>query len=55
MLKDLTLAQQAAIATGASTPLGAEAAQVYGLFEKLGNGGKDFSAIIEMLRSGSPV
>ena len=51
MLKDLTLAQQATIATGASTPLGAEAAKVYGLFEKLGNGGKDFSAIIEMLRS----
>jgi 3-hydroxyisobutyrate dehydrogenase len=52
MLKDLMLAQQAAIATGASTPLGAEAAQVYGLFEKQGNGGRDFSAIIEMLRAG---
>ncbi|MDQ0322516.1 3-hydroxyisobutyrate dehydrogenase [Pararhizobium capsulatum DSM 1112] len=51
MLKDLTLAQQAAIATGASTPLGAEAAQVYGLFEKRGNGERDFSAIIEMLRT----
>lgn len=52
MLKDLTLAQQAAIATGASTPLGAEAAQIYGLFEKQGNGARDFSAIIEMLRAG---
>ena len=52
MLKDLTLAQQAAIATGASTPLGAEAAQIYSLFEKQGNGARDFSAIIEMLRAG---
>lgn len=50
MLKDLLLAQEAAIATGASTPLGAEAAQLYNLFEKNGNGGRDFSAIIEMLR-----
>ena len=34
----------------ASTPLGAEAAQLYGLFDKLGHGGKDFSAIIHLLR-----
>ncbi len=50
MLKDLRLSQEAAIATGASTPLGAEAAQLYALFEKQGNGPRDFSAIIEMLR-----
>ncbi|SIQ33165.1 3-hydroxyisobutyrate dehydrogenase [Rhizobium sp. RU35A] len=50
MLKDLKLAQQAALATGAATPLGAEAAQLYGLFNKAGQGGRDFSAIIEMLR-----
>jgi len=50
MLKDLRLSQEAALASGASTPLGAEAAQLYALFEKLGNGGKDFSAIIEMFR-----
>jgi len=50
MLKDLRLAQAAAIAAGASTPLGAEAAQIYGLFEGLGHGGEDFSAIIRMLR-----
>ncbi len=50
MLKDLRLAQEAALASGASTPLGAEAAQLYSLYEKLGNGGRDFSAIIEMLR-----
>jgi len=50
MLKDLLLAQEAALATGASIPLGAEAAQLYGLFEKQGHGTRDFSAIIEMLR-----
>ncbi|ABC93716.1 putative 3-hydroxyisobutyrate dehydrogenase protein (plasmid) [Rhizobium etli CFN 42] len=50
MLKDLKLSQEAALASGASTPLGAEAAQLYALFEKQGNGGRDFSAIIEMFR-----
>ena len=30
--------------------LGAEAAQLYGLFNKLGHGGEDFSAIIHLLR-----
>ncbi|APO78983.1 3-hydroxyisobutyrate dehydrogenase (plasmid) [Rhizobium etli 8C-3] len=51
MLKDLRLSQEAALSSGASTPLGAEAAQLYALFEKQGNGGRDFSAIIEMFRS----
>jgi 3-hydroxyisobutyrate dehydrogenase len=50
MLKDLRLAQEAALSSGASTPLGAEAAQLYALFEKLGNGSRDFSSIIEMFR-----
>jgi 3-hydroxyisobutyrate dehydrogenase len=50
MLKDLKLAQEAALASGASTPLGAEAAQLYGLFDKLGHGGDDFSGIIQFLR-----
>ena len=50
MLKDLRLAQAAALAAGAATPLGAEAAQIYGLFDGLGHGGEDFSAIIRMLR-----
>lgn len=50
MLKDLKLAQEAALAAGAATPLGAEAAQLFDLFDKQGNGGRDFSAIIEMLR-----
>ncbi|WP_106795755.1 3-hydroxyisobutyrate dehydrogenase [Rhizobium sp. H4] len=50
MLKDLKLSQEAALASGASTPMGAEAAQLFALFEKQGNGGRDFSAIIEMFR-----
>ncbi|MBY4593351.1 MULTISPECIES: 3-hydroxyisobutyrate dehydrogenase [Rhizobium] len=50
MLKDLRLSQEAALASGASTPMGAEAAQLFALFEKQGNGGRDFSAIIEMFR-----
>jgi 3-hydroxyisobutyrate dehydrogenase len=50
MLKDLRLAQAAALASGAATPLGAEAAQIYGLFDGAGHGGEDFSAIIRMLR-----
>ena len=50
MLKDLRLAQEAANAAGVSTPLGAEAAQLYGLFAGLGSAGEDFSAIIKMLR-----
>ena len=49
MLKDLMLAQQAAAAAGASTPLGAEAAQLFNLFVNSGNGAKDFSGIIRML------
>ena len=49
MLKDLMLAQQAASAAGASTPLGAEAAQLFSLFVNSGNGARDFSGIIKML------
>jgi len=50
MLKDLQLAQTAAEATGAATPLGARAAALYEVFDDLGNGSRDFSAIIDMLR-----
>ena len=49
MLKDLRLAQAAAQATGAATPLGAEAHQLYNLFAADGNEGLDFSAIIKMI------
>ena len=50
MLKDLKLAQAAAQNAGASTPLGAEAAQLYSLFAAKGYGNLDFSGIIKMLR-----
>jgi 3-hydroxyisobutyrate dehydrogenase len=50
MLKDLKLAQEAAAKAGASTPMGAQAEALYALFERQGFGGKDFSAVIEMLR-----
>jgi 3-hydroxyisobutyrate dehydrogenase len=50
MLKDLRLSQEAAQAAGAATPLGAEATQLYALFNAAGNAGKDFSGIIEFLR-----
>jgi 3-hydroxyisobutyrate dehydrogenase len=50
MLKDLKLAQQAAQATGAATPLGAEAAALYQLLSNAGMGGKDFSAMFRLLR-----
>ncbi|HYC25471.1 MAG TPA: 3-hydroxyisobutyrate dehydrogenase, partial [Roseiarcus sp.] len=46
----LKLAQEAALAAGASTPLGAHAAQLYGLFSAAGHAGDDFSGIINFLR-----
>src|SRR5262244_4646563 len=50
MLKDLKLAQEAASAAGATTPLGAAAAQIYGLHNAWGEGGTDFSGIIHLIR-----
>jgi 3-hydroxyisobutyrate dehydrogenase len=50
MLKDLKLAQAAAQNSGAPTPLGAEAAQLYALFAAKGDAMTDFSGIITMLR-----
>jgi len=50
MLKDLKLAQEAASASGAVTPLGAEAAQLYALYAAQGGGSADFSGIIRFLR-----
>jgi len=49
MLKDLLLAQQAANAVNASTPLGASAAQLFNMFVNSGNAAKDFSGIIRMI------
>ena len=54
MLKDLKLAQEAAAKAGAATPLGAAAEGLYALFDRLGGGGKDFSAILELLRGRAP-
>ncbi|MDZ4867297.1 MAG: 3-hydroxyisobutyrate dehydrogenase [Alphaproteobacteria bacterium] len=50
MLKDLKLAQAAAQASGAATPMGAQATALYTLFESAGAGGRDFSGIIQLLR-----
>lgn len=50
MLKDLRLAQQAAGATGAATPLGAVAANLYQLYVDSGGGPFDFSGIMRFLR-----
>lgn len=50
MLKDLTLAQEAAKSAGAVTPLGAEAADLYRTFREGGHGGEDYSAIVTFLR-----
>ncbi|HEY2708619.1 MAG TPA: 3-hydroxyisobutyrate dehydrogenase [Caulobacteraceae bacterium] len=50
MLKDLKLAQEAAAKSGASTPLGAQAEAIYALFDRLGYGRKDFSAVLQLLR-----
>jgi 3-hydroxyisobutyrate dehydrogenase len=52
MLKDLKLSQEAARLGGASTRLGAEAAALYERYVASGNAGKDFSGIINFVRSG---
>src|SRR3954471_15763423 len=51
MVKDLTLAQDAAKAAGAATPLGKHAQELYKAFDSAGNGGVDFSGIIQHVRS----
>jgi 3-hydroxyisobutyrate dehydrogenase len=50
MVKDLTLAQDAANAVGAATPLGKHAQEIYKAFDAAGNGGVDFSGIIQHVR-----
>ena len=49
MLKDLKLAQDAAQAAGATTPLGAQAEALYAMFDNLGGGSADFSGIYKLL------
>jgi 3-hydroxyisobutyrate dehydrogenase len=50
MLKDLRLAQAAAAASHVATPLGSAAAQIYALYNAAGEGGTDFSGIINLIR-----
>ena len=50
MLKDLKLAQDAAKAAGAETPLGADAARIYGEYVEAGEGPRDFSGVIRFIR-----
>jgi 3-hydroxyisobutyrate dehydrogenase len=50
MLKDLKLSQEAAMAAGAKTQLGADAARIYSAYVESGEAGKDFSAIIRFVR-----
>lgn len=51
MLKDLTLSQDAANASGAVTPLGKHAQELYQAFDAAGHGGVDFSGIINHVRA----
>ncbi|MBV9983419.1 3-hydroxyisobutyrate dehydrogenase [Bradyrhizobium sp.] len=51
MVKDLTLAQDAAKAAGAATPLGQHAQEIYRAFDADGHGGVDFSGIIHHVRA----
>lgn len=49
MLKDLHLAMDAAQGAGVATPLGAQAAQIYGMMDLAGMTDLDFSAVIRFL------
>jgi 3-hydroxyisobutyrate dehydrogenase len=50
MLKDLTLAQDAARTAGANTPLGADAAKIYSQYVDRDGSERDFSGIIQFIR-----
>jgi 3-hydroxyisobutyrate dehydrogenase len=50
MLKDLKLAQAAAAGCGATTPMGAQAEALYALFDGMGYGRRDFSAVLQLMR-----
>ncbi len=53
MLKDLLLSQEAASSAGATTTLGKQAAEIYQQFVASGQGGVDFSGIINTIRGGN--
>ena len=52
MVKDLRLARDAAMKSGTGTPMGALAEALMALHVAGGNGARDFSSIIEMVRAG---
>jgi len=54
MLKDLKLAEDAALQVGAYRPMGAKAEDLYQRFVDAGNGNKDFSGLIKMIESADP-
>ena len=53
MLKDLRLAKEAAMTSGAVTPMGGHAEALYAMLSEQGLGHKDFSSIIELLSKGT--
>ena len=55
MLKDLTLAQEAAVETGTVTPLGAQAQKLYAEFVEGGGGTLDYAAVIRLIQARSAV
>lgn len=50
MLKDLGLAAEAAMGTGASIPLGELARNLYAMNSQAGRGGLDFSSVVNLVR-----
>ena len=54
MLKDSDLAMTSARETGAATPLGALANQIYRLHQRDGSGRRDFSSALEFIRKAPP-
>ncbi|MEN4902603.1 3-hydroxyisobutyrate dehydrogenase [Luteimonas sp. TWI1437] len=50
MLKDLGLAAEAAMGTGAAVPLGELARNLYAMNSQAGNGGLDFSSVVTLLQ-----
>ena len=53
MLKDLTLAMQAAAQTGSDTPLGAKSHALYDALSAQGHAAQDFSYMMERIRRGT--
>ena len=49
MLKDLGLAVEAAMAAGATIPLGELARNLYAMNRQAGRGGLDFSSVVKLM------